>query len=103
TYKQAQEAGGKVRKGEKSTIGIFYKQIEVDSKNMVDEQGNPVKENIPMLKSFRLFNLDQIDGLDHLKEKDDTPRYSFDAIEAGEQLLATAREHLKVNEGRSEE
>src|SRR5699024_12026052 len=36
TYKQAQEAGGQVRKGEKSTIGIFYKQIEVDSKTMVD-------------------------------------------------------------------
>jgi len=98
TYKQAQEAGGQVRKGEKSTVAIFYKTIEVDSREQVDENGNPVKENIPMLKSFRLFNLDQIDGLEHLKEGVNRPRYEFSPIQAGEQLLAAAREHLTVHE-----
>lgn len=56
TYKQAQELGGQVRKGEHGTTAIFYKTLEKEA-----EDGEI--EKIPMLKSFTVFNVEQIDGL----------------------------------------
>ncbi|ELI5720950.1 DUF1738 domain-containing protein [Vibrio fluvialis] len=56
SYKQALEMGGQVRKGEKSTQIVFYKQIKKE-----DEQGN--EEIVPIMKTYSIFNLDQIDGI----------------------------------------
>ncbi|EBE3722583.1 DUF1738 domain-containing protein [Salmonella enterica] len=56
TYKQAQALGAQVRKGAKGTTAIFYKTLEKEN-----EQGEP--EQIPMLKTFTVFNVEQIDGL----------------------------------------
>ncbi|MCG9966023.1 ArdC family protein [Shewanella cutis] len=56
TYKQAQALGAQVRKGEKGTTIIYYTNWEKEN-----EQGE--KEIIPMLKSFTVFNVEQIDGL----------------------------------------
>ena len=64
TYKQANAAGGQVRKGEKGTTVVFFKFIE--------DKKDP-KKRIPMARSFTVFNLDQIDGLDHLREQPVTP------------------------------
>lgn len=56
TYKQAEAKGAQVRKGEKGTTAIFYTTLEKE-----DEQGETTK--IPMLKTFTVFNVLQIDGL----------------------------------------
>ena len=58
TYKQAAEMGGQVRKGETSTLGVFFKQYERESAKNPEEM-----EKIAFAKALRLFNLDQIDGL----------------------------------------
>lgn len=57
TFKQAQEMGGHVRKGEKATPCIFYKTWQKEN-----DEGET--ENIPVLKYYSLFNADQCDGLD---------------------------------------
>lgn len=57
TYKQALELGGNVMKGQKGTQIIYYKLWEKE-----DEDG--VKDTIPMLKSFTVFNLDQIENIE---------------------------------------
>lgn len=56
TYKQAQAAGGQVRKGEHGTTAIFYTTLEKEN-----DAGEV--EQIPMLKTFTVFNVQQIDGL----------------------------------------
>jgi Antirestriction protein len=56
TYKQAQALGAQVRKGEHGTMAIFYKTLEKET------EGGDI-EKIPMLKSFTVFNIEQIDGL----------------------------------------
>lgn len=56
TYKQAQAAGGQVRKGEHGTAAIFYTTLEKEN-----DAGEV--EQIPMLKTFTVFNIQQIDGL----------------------------------------
>lgn len=58
TFKQAKQMGGNVRLGEKSTQIVFFKTI-----TKADEK-NPEKEVIiPIPKSYRVFNLDQTEGI----------------------------------------
>ncbi|EAT10882.1 ArdC-like ssDNA-binding domain-containing protein [Bermanella marisrubri] len=59
TFKQAKALGGSVRRGEKSTTCIFYKSVEID-----DEQEEDGKKQIPVMKPFNVFNVEQIDGLE---------------------------------------
>ena len=58
TYKQAAERGGQVRRGEKSTPIIFWKQTQVE-----DTEKPGKTKTIPMLRHFAVFNVEQIDGL----------------------------------------
>ncbi len=57
TYRQSQEAGGQVRKGEKSsTVGKYGTVDRVDEATGDDKR-------VPYLKAYRVFNADQIEGL----------------------------------------
>lgn len=56
TYKQAQENGGQVKKGEKSTRVVYYNSLKGE-----DDKGEEF--TIPFLKTYRVFNSDQIEGL----------------------------------------
>jgi len=57
TYKQAQEMGGTVRKGEKATTVTFVSRFEKSN-----EAGET--SSIPFLKAFSVFNVEQCDGID---------------------------------------
>ncbi|MCI5110083.1 MAG: zincin-like metallopeptidase domain-containing protein [Marivita sp.] len=57
TFKQAKEKGGTVRKGEKSTLVVFYNTHETEDR----VTGEEIK--VPYLRGYRVFNADQIDGL----------------------------------------
>lgn len=60
TYKQAQELGGQVRKGEKSTLVVYAGAIE---KQEEDASGTQTERSIPFLKGYSVFCADQIDDL----------------------------------------
>lgn len=68
TYKQIQEAGGQVRKGEKSSIVVFWKWLEV--KDEADESGQTTKK-IPLLRYYNVFNIDQCDNLSRKWDQED--------------------------------
>jgi len=55
TYKQWQELGAQVRKGETSTIGIFFKPLMKE-----DDEGK--EPTIPMIRAFGVFNAAQVEG-----------------------------------------
>lgn len=61
TYRQAQALGGQVREGERSQLAIFYKSYSktVDSTVI----GDTTDELRRVLRSYAVFNGDQIDGL----------------------------------------
>ncbi|MDO4641708.1 MAG: zincin-like metallopeptidase domain-containing protein [Neisseria sp.] len=79
TYKQAQSIGAQVRRGEKGVgllklITHFPRTVKDEQGRVVkDEQGRPLKEIVklgePMLKSFTVFNAEQIDGLPPLQRE----------------------------------
>jgi antirestriction protein ArdC len=61
TYRQSQLLGGQVRKGERGTVGIFYRAYQAEEAHESDEDAGPRTRRV--LKSFTLFNACQIDGL----------------------------------------
>jgi len=69
TYRQIKAAGGQVRKGEKATHCAWYgaTQVRGDDGEPLFRDGEPVMRS--SARSFCVFNLDQCDGLDHLKEE----------------------------------
>jgi antirestriction protein ArdC len=80
TYNQAQELGGYVRKGEQSELVVFWKWLEVE-----DKETGETKE-IPFLKYYRVFNVEQTEGVNYPKSEA-TARDSH-PIEAAERIVA---------------
>lgn len=61
TLNQANKLGGRIRKGEKSTAVVFWKQIKVEDVDAVT--GERTKKSIPLLRYYRVFNVEQTDGI----------------------------------------
>jgi antirestriction protein ArdC len=60
TYRQAQEIGAQVRKGEQGTLVVFANSI---TRTETNAKGEEVDRDIPYLKGYSVFNCEQIDGL----------------------------------------
>lgn len=87
TFRQAQDLGGKIKKGEKGTEIVFY-EIRSKETGEIDGEGNKIKDHFPLLKVYHVFNLDQTEGLDGYKEKFHNPPVV--AIEEGERILKSS-------------
>lgn len=61
TFNQIQNLGGHVRKGEKSQMVVFWKQIP--TKEQDQQTGEQREKLIPMLRYYNVFHLDQVEGL----------------------------------------
>lgn len=61
TFKQAQQLGANVKKGERGTRIFFSNVVE---KTESDEDGNEKVHLQSYLRSYTVFNIDQIEGLD---------------------------------------
>ncbi|MCV9999520.1 zincin-like metallopeptidase domain-containing protein [Pararhizobium sp. YC-54] len=63
TFKQAIELGAAVRKGETGSTVVFASRF---TKSEADGKGGEIDREIPFLKAYSVFNVEQIDGLpDH--------------------------------------
>ncbi|MFC0804690.1 MULTISPECIES: ArdC family protein [Sinorhizobium] len=60
TFKQALELGATVRKGETGSTVVFASRF---TKTEGDGNGGEVDREIPFLKAYTVFNVEQIDGL----------------------------------------
>ncbi len=79
TFKQWKAQGAHVQKGEKGSLIIFYKTLEQTGEN---EKGEEETNYLPMMKSYTVFNANQVDGYDH-NETEEAPE--FDLVERIEQ------------------
>jgi antirestriction protein ArdC len=79
TFNQAKERGGNVKKGEKSSMVVFWKQYETTDR----QTGDPAK--IPVLRYYNVFNAEQVDGIEIPDAVKFTP-IEFNPIEAAEQI-----------------
>lgn len=67
TYKQAQDLGGHVRKGEKSSLVTFWKFPRSDPPPEEGRGGESASEadrgHVPLLRQYHVFNLEQCEGI----------------------------------------
>ena len=57
TFKQVSSLGGKVKRGSKATDIFFFTKIQVEKED--NKTGEKVLVDIPCLKNFKVFNLEQ--------------------------------------------
>ena len=86
TFNQAKVLGGTVKKGEKGTGVVFYKRLAKTKSLHLDDEVMLEEQSFWVLRTYTVFNLDQVEGLDHLKPKVETVK-PFAAIERAERLL----------------
>jgi antirestriction protein ArdC len=77
TFNQARQLGGCVRKGEKSSMVVFWKQYDT-----TDRETGEAKR-VPVLRYFNVFNVAQVDGVKAPDAVAYTPT-DFQPIEAAE-------------------
>lgn len=83
TFNQISKQEGKVKKGEKSTLVVFWKQASTTDK----ESGEDI--TIPVLRHYNVFNVEQCEGVtapDQLPPE--TPPEPFIPIEAAAAIIA---------------
>lgn len=81
TFKQWQDLGGHVRKGEKSEIIVFWKIQPVEEEQ---EDGTKITRQIPLLRYFNVFHISQVDGVEPLLEEE---LNNIEPIEKAENIL----------------
>jgi antirestriction protein ArdC len=60
TYKQADELGAHVRKGEQGSMVVFADRF---TKTETNDQGEEIEQDIPFMKAYTVFNVEQIEDL----------------------------------------
>lgn len=61
TYRQAEELGGQVRRGEHGSHSVYFSSFSKTETDRVT--GEEANKNIRFLRSYTVFNVEQIDGL----------------------------------------
>lgn len=80
TYRQWQNQGCQVRKGEKSSLVVFYKELDVHTGNTDTGETEPARRL--MARASRVFNADQVDGFDPAPlQVPNDPATVLDAVE----------------------
>lgn len=82
TYRQIKERGGQVRKGERSTLIVFWKQYMRKARTPEEEDHTAY-----VLRTYRVFNTNQADGLVLPPVAGHTTE--FDPIAACDEAIAT--------------
>ncbi len=83
TFKQWKDKGAHVKKGEKSSLIIFYKQVK--KKENANHENEPEFYN--MLKSYCVFNADQVDGYEPVTGMEDGHFGMVETIENIERFI----------------
>lgn len=94
TFKQVQEKGGTIKKGEKANMIVFYKWFEKE----VEEDGEMKLKKFPMLRYYNVFHVSQCEGIES-KLDIFTPENENNIVEEAEQIINNyvSREGLKYN------
>lgn len=102
SFKQWSTLGGKIRKGEKASVVVFWKMVKVSDSGEGTE-GTEAAEGkakyVPILKYMNVFHIDQVEGVEPLEQK--AVEKSIDPVEEAEAVKAGYLEretHLRCYE-----
>ena len=88
TYRQWQEKGCQVRKGEKSSLVVFYKTLAFEQTD--EETGETANGERLFARASRVFNAAQVEGFENL-EQDLPEEPAFDPIARAEAFAAATK------------
>jgi len=87
TFKQAIELGAHVRKGEKGSLVVYANKI---TKTENDNDGNEIEREIPFMKGYTVFNVEQIESLpEHFYAKPVPVLNTVERIECAEAFFGS--------------
>ena len=92
TYRQWQDRGAQVRKGEKSSLIVFYREFDHDD---ADDSGDVDRRPRCMARASRVFNIAQVDGYELTEPNTDDNR--VDPIASAEAFVSATG--AKISEG----
>jgi antirestriction protein ArdC len=111
TFKQAKTLGGQVRKGEKSTTAILWKQTKKRLKTPADVAaakagGDTIRKDekgqyvlLVLARTFALFNVAQVDGLQDVPQVERIGEAEWSPAQAAEAVAAGYEDGPTVGEG----
>ncbi len=104
TFRQAQEAGGNVRRGEKSTSVVLFKPFQKaeqddNGRTTTDKNGDPVMRDYRMMTSFHLFNISQCENLPDKLCPEPPVQPEAERITGADKIIADSGVPVKHNNG----
>ena len=107
TFKQCKDEGGKVKKGAKSKMVVFWKVLHREKKdtsgNVIrDENGLPVDDPIPMLRYYNVFHIDDCEGIQPKYTAEYLPA-TASPVERAEEIIAEYSSRAKLTIERSKQ
>ena len=85
TFKQALELDAHVRKGEHGSLVVYANSI---TKTETNEKGEDTEREIPFMKGYTVFNVEQVDGLPaHYYAQPETPLPLSERIENADRFM----------------
>jgi antirestriction protein ArdC len=100
TYRQAQELGGHIRKGEKGWPVVFWKWLEAKDGEEA-EQESETNRKAPILRYYTVFNLGQCEALpaDKLPASEQPNKNPFTPIEQAEAIVRGYQPAPRIEHG----
>lgn len=87
TWKQVEELGGKVRKGAKAGMVVFYTKLTIKDETLINpEDGEAETRTIPYLRYYNVFHLDDVEGIESKIKPGEAPKVQ--PLEAAEKAIA---------------
>lgn len=88
TPKQIHEAGGRIKKGARGSIVVFWKWIKKPTGNIDPETGQEIVEEFPLLRYYRVYEINtQCEGLQ--KSNSSNNESYNNPIEKAEEIVAS--------------
>jgi len=85
TYRQAGELEGQVRRGEKGSLVVYANTF---TRHETDDNGEEHEHEVPFLKSYSVFNAEQIDGLPaHYYAQAEPRLHTVERVQRAEQFF----------------
>lgn len=98
TFKQAQELGGHVRKGERGSLVVYASTVSRTESD--PDTGEETERDIPFMKGYTVFNVEQIEGLPtHYHAKPAPRRDSIERIAGADAFVNATRATIRHGGG----
>lgn len=100
TFKQAQALGANIRKGEKSTLAVFFSTFEIKDEEgnrttKIDKNGVETIAAASFAKSIYLFNIEQMDNVPALRN---SKASNVGTVEAAESIIEASGARIEFGQ-----